>query len=626
MKENTRILETGIGRAEVLGAVCQKGGVNFAVNVPDGADASLVLVEKGSGEIIQKIGLPEEERMGDIASVYIPCGGSFEYGYYYEIEGKKELDPYAARIADGLCFVDSERFNWGEARKPQIPLEDLLIYKLHVRGFTMDPKSGVRDKGTFRGLLHKLPYIRDLGFNAVELMPAYEWDDTLRIPHLYEAKSAAPEHMPKNFWGYAAKNYYFSPKASFSAGRNSSSEFRELIKALHLAGMECIMEFYIPEKEEAVRVFLALRHWVRAYRVDGFHLIGPGVPSDIILKDPYLAGTKLFLEKVDVWGIYGSGRPLRRRFIEYNEWYEKSGRRFLKGDEWAVGDMINGIRRNPVTHGVVNYMANANGFTLADAVSYDVKHNEKNGEDNQDGPGENYSWNCGAEGATRKKDILKLRRKQIRNAFSYLLLSQGIPLIYAGDEFGNSQNGNNNGYALDNPEGWVSWGAAGRNSELSDFLRKLIAFRKAHPITHMPSELTGFDKKSLGFPDISFHSKAAFLPDSGRDTRAFGILLNGGYAELPDGKPDQFLYLMFNSGWKEDELALPPLPPQKAWALALTTDEEGCRDLCPADEDGFIRNEKMTIIPPRSVIVLIGNDKKVENEHPVSPENDNEAS
>ena len=624
--KNDNNIRIGRGSSEKLGAHRVKGGINFAVGIPDGSRAALIILDENGEQELLRIDLPEEEREGDVASCFVAWPGTFKNGYYYEIGSEKFLDPYAARIADGACFAESARFDWGEERSPKIPMHELLIYKLHVRGFTMDPRSKVRDKGTFKGIIHKIPYIKELGFNAVELMPAYEWDDTLRIPHLYEAKSAAPEHQPKNYWGYAKKNYYFSPKARYAAGKDASLEFKRLIKELHANGIECIMEFYVPENEDPLYVDAAVRHWIREYHVDGFHFLGTGVPKDILSHDPYLAGVKIFFDYIDVWRLYGSGHPARKRFIEYNGWFQTIGRRFLKGDDWIVADIINGIRRNPVHNGVVNYMANVDGFTLADAVSYDAKHNEKNGEGNMDGSNENFSWNCGAEGVTRKKEILSLRTQQIKNALSYVFLAQGIPLLYAGDEFGNSQKGNNNAYALDDPQGWVSWGLAAKNREITDYLKKLIAFRKAHPVIHTEKELRGFDTKGLGCPDISFHGSAAFLPETGEKPKAVGICLNGGYAVKPDGGTDDYIMFLLNGGWESFSFALPVLPRGLKWELALTTDEEGFAALHADEEGGVLPLLKMTDVPARSVTVLVGRKTDGEDELSGTPQDDHEAS
>lgn len=624
--ENNYEMKIGRGSSEKLGAVRVKGGINFAVGIPDGREASLILADAREKKEVCRIELPLSEREGDVASCFAAASGSFKYAYWYEIEGEKYLDPYAGRIADGVCYVDTARFDWKDDKAPRIPMNELLIYKLHVRGFTMDSKSKVRDKGTFRGLVHKIPYIKDLGFNAVELMPAYEWDDTLRIPHLYEAKSAAPEDQPRNYWGYAKKNYYFSPKAALAPGRDAASEFRMLVRTLHENGIECIMEFYVPEGEDPLYVDAAVRHWISEYHVDGFHFLGAGVPKDILAKDPYLAGAKLFFDYIDVWRLYGSGHPARKRLIEYNGWFQNISRRFLRGDDWIVADLMNGIRRNPVHNGVVNYIANTDGFTLYDAVSYDAKHNEKNGEDNQDGSNENFSWNCGVEGATRKKEVIALRKQQVKNALSYVFLSQGIPLLYAGDEFGNTQSGNNNAYALDDPQGWVSWGRAAANRDITDFLKELIAFRKAHPILHAAKELRGFDAKALGCPDISFHGSAAFLPETGEKPKAVGICLNGGYAALPGGDPDDYIMLLMNGGFEAFSFALPVLPKGLRWTTEFTTDEAGFAALHPGEEGAVLPNLKMTNVPAHSVTVLVGRKMNGENELSGAPENDNEAS
>lgn len=572
----------GVGSPLRLGTYAAGNAVNFAVNIPNDRSARLVLTDLSGEEIIGTVDLPVEERIGDVSCVSISAGSSRISGYYYEIDGEKYIDPYARRIRNGICFVDYEKFNWAGDKAPGYELSDLIIYKLHVRGYTMDPKSGARDKGTFRGLMQKIPYIKKMGFTAVELMPAYEWSESLKNPaderrpereaslsmlrgnvdirEAMRASAAEAGDIPekKNYWGYSARNYYFAPKQAFSSSDDSVTEFRNLVKALHSAGIECIMEFYVAPGTSVTYVLEALRNWKIAYHVDGFHVIGMGVSKESILEDPVLARSKIFMDYLDDGQ---KSRITRRTCAIANNDFQVNARRFLKGDENIANAFAWRMRNNPDNIGVVNFVANVDGFTLLDAVSYNEKHNEANGENNYDGSSENYSWNCGVEGPTKRKKTVELRKKQVRNALSYCLLAQGIPLIYAGDEFGNTQDGNNNAYSCDNPMGWVSWSNARKYADITEYVRQLIEFRKAHPILHPEHSLRGTDYRNLGYPDVSFHDTKAWYFIEDPKSRSVAILLNGAYA----GEKDTYIYIGLNAYWDPHTFALPSLPFGMKW-------------------------------------------------------------
>lgn len=581
-------LKIGVGNPLRLGTYVAGNTVYFAVNVPDDREARLVLTDPSGKDIIGTVDLPVSERVGDVSCVSVSAGASRISGYYYEIGGEKYIDPYARRISNGVCYVDYEKYNWAGDMAPAYKLSDLIIYKLHVRGYTMNQKSGVRDKGTFRGLMQKIPYIKEMGFTAVELMPSYEWSESLRNPaaelrnsreaslsmlrgnvdirEVMRANAAETSDIPekKNYWGYSARNYYFAPKQSFSASDDSVTEFRNLIKALHKAGIECIMEFYVAPGTSVTYVLEALRNWKIAYHVDGFHVIGMGVSRESILEDPILSRTKIFMDYFDD----GQKSKIKRRTCAlYNNDFQIHARRFLKGDENVASAFAWRMRNNPEKIGVVNYIANVDGFTLYDAVSYNEKHNEANGENNYDGSNENYSWNCGLEGPTKRKKTNDLRKKQIKNALSYCLLSQGIPLIYAGDEFGNTQDGNNNAYSSDDPMGWVSWSDARKFSDVTDYVKQLIDFRKAHPILHPEASLRGTDYRNLGYPDISFHDTKAWYYIEDPKSRSVGILLNGAYA----GEKNTYIYIGMNAYWDAHTFALPSLPFGMKWKRTIET-------------------------------------------------------
>ena len=556
-------------------------GLNFAVRVPDDLPATLVLTSEDGSREEQVIDLPVGERCGEMASVTLSGRHTSPIAYYYMIDGKRVIDPCARRIVGDVCYTDPGRFNWGDDAAPGIPLSDMIIYKLHVRGFTMSKGSGVLAKGTFRGLAQKIPYLRELGINAVELMPVYEWSDELKGRTGRELKN-----MPKkNYWGYAEKNCYFAPKQLFSSKEDSVTEFKRTVKALHEAGIEVILEMYFPGDADRLTALSALHFWKMVYHVDGFHVIGAGVPKEALAQDPLLARTKLFFDWIDIGRVYQGKAPKTRHIAICNGYYQSEARRFLKGDAGVSEAFRMTQRANPATHAVVHYVANVDGFTLADAVSYNARHNEDNGENGADGTSDNNSWNCGVEGRTRKLPVIELREKQIKNALAYVLLSQGVPLIYAGDEFGNTQGGNNNAYASDNAVGWVSWRLAKRNKSITEFVKSLIAFRKEHGILHTEQELRGNDYRGYGIPDVSWHDTKAWYTDQSAESRSYAVMYNGAYAKKSDGSSDDIIYVCYNAHWECHTFALPQLPLGMLWKILFSTDEAG---LLKARE-GFVR-------------------------------------
>lgn len=598
-----------LGDPEILGARAIPGGMNFAVEVPDDEEAELVLVGVKGQE--RNIPLPAKDRIGEISAIRVDGLRPEETGYYYLIGGKKILDPYAGEIVDGLCRCVRQDFDWQGDVSPRIPLHEMTIYKLHVRGFTRKAKSGVKARGTFRGVTEKIGYIKGLGFNTVEFMPIYEWDDSLSVmPPFAKATPAGVSidkvTSPRNYWGYADHNFYFAPKQKFSYGKDSVREVKEMVRALHGAGLEVVMEFYVPERTSPMEAYQAVRYWKRVYHIDGFRFVGSGVPMEALIRDPMLKSTKLVFDYIDTGWVYGGRVPRHKNLLESNQSFMENARRFLKGDEGQVSDFTEHLRRQPDEIGVVNFMAAVNGFTLADSVSYDWKHNEANGEDNQDGTEFNYTWNCGAEGKSRKKVVIRLRAKQIRNALTYLLMAQGVPMLLAGDENGNSQDGNNNAYSSDNSVGWLDWGSSKADLALTDFVRKMLAFRKAHPILHMEKALKGIDYKNIGYPDISYHDSKAWVSNTDRGARSVGVLYCGLYAKKSDGTPDDFIYAAFNSYWESHVFGLPNLPAGYKWHLVVNTAAEAGQEFTEPSGKNAVADQKLLMAEPRSVLILVG--------------------
>lgn len=591
------------GNPERAGVSVYAEGVNFTVAANKKQEVSLLLYEK-KGEGVQRIPFPNDCRIGHTASLFIEKLNGKHYEYAYQIDGRVVPDPYARCIRDGRCAIDDVLDMVPEEELAEIPFEDMILYKLHVRGFSQKAGKSIRKKGTFRGVEEAIPYFQELGINAVEFMPMYEWSEELRRHH----SSIYPDPVPseqtlKNYWGYAADNYYYAPKALFAAGKDPSRECRQMIARMHEAGIACIMEFYFPEGTDPMLATGALHHWKLYYGVDGFHLIGAGAPVEAAVRSPLLKDSYLFLDRVDADWIYGTEKPERRRIAEYSPDFMGCGRRMLKSDSGQIWDFMYQIRKNAESYGVVNYMANNNGFTLHDMVSYNKKHNEANRENNLDGMPANDVWNCGEEGPTDKPAILAFRLKQMKNAMLYTLLSQGIPLIYQGDEFANSQGGNNNAYAMDNEVGWVRWKRTACSKQYLSFVKDAIAFRKSHPVLHQAHPVRMSDYRECGYPDLSYHDKDAWYPQLDIDSRGIACMYSGLYAQKADGTADDFVYIAYNSYWKPQEYALPKLPEGMCWQVALQTE---LSELTGYETGARLPEQKRVTVTPRTVLVLVG--------------------
>lgn len=594
------------GYPEKMGATVYQNGINFATEIPMDQDAFLLVYDKKTGDLLQEIPFAGNSRIGEVGTMFIEGMKSSHYEYAYRKKDSVVIDPYATAIRDGRCALPdlNEEIYSSDFDMPWIPFEEMILYKIHVRGFTKAAGSFVKKKGTFRGVEEAIPYLQELGINAVEFMPMYHWMDDLTDKNNLMKRVPVVNGEPlKNYWGYAPVNYYFAPKAEYAATKNPVKECTEMIDALHEAGIECIMEIYFPEGTKESFALEVLKHWKLRYGVDGFHLQGNGVPVQAILSYPLLKRTKLFFDKVEESYLSGKKVSVFRNVAEYNDAFMDCGRKLLKGDEGQISHFAYQIRKNYDKYGTVNYMANVNGFTMMDMVSYSQKHNEANGEQNKDGGEAGPIWNWGEEGPSRKKEINLLRKKQLKNAMLYTLLSQGTPLIYQGDEFGNSQYGNNNAYAMDNEIGWVNWKTSSIGKDLQEFVKTAIAFRKAHPILHMTKPMRMADYKGVRYPDISYHDHRPWYPGFEKYCRSIACMYCGKFAVNERNQTDDFIYVAYNSYWKPCDFALPKLPEGMNWIMAICTDEDGA-DKYPAGESLPIQN-KMSV-PPRSVIVLIG--------------------
>ena len=362
------------------------------------------------------------------------------------------------------------------------------------------------------------------------------------------------------------------------------------------------MQFYFPEQVDRNDISDILRFWTLEYHVDGFHLLGTDLPIELLASDPLLADKKFMYYGINADVVYGRDRmPKYPHLAEYNDSFLYDMRRFLKGDENMMNSVLKDMRYIPAKAGVVHYLTNYYGFTLADLVSYDRKHNESNGEENRDGNDYNCSWNCGEEGTAKSRKVRQLRLRQMKNAICLLMLSQGTPLIFMGDEFGNSQKGNNNPWCQDNAVGWLDWGKQEKNRELLEFWKQLAAFRRAHPILHPAKELRLMDYLSCDYPDLSYHGESAWRPQTEHHSRSIGMMLCGKYARNDEGQEDAFLYIAINMHWERHSLALPRLPKNMRWELVLTTAEDNA--LLPQEESEESGNSCQ--VAPRSIALYI---------------------
>ena len=631
-KECTVEMRRGV--PEPLGATASGAYVNFAVSVPGASEVTLNIYRGADNDPAISVILEDGDRCASVfcIAVKLPAGvpdGGWQYDY--EAKGERFVDPYARLIAGRETF--GKRLSYAASRlvrgvvrtaagrgtdnvRPNVRMCDMILYKLHVRGFTKENKNGTA--GTYAALGAKAEYLKGLGVNAVLLMPILEFNECFRdgdrlegVPNFvssrfYNSRTATPipEEIAEsardhrvNYWGYAKHYFLFAPKASYAANpKAADTELRQAIRKLHAAGIEVLMELMIPQDTNRSMVLDALRFWVREYHIDGFRVNGGQIDSTMIATDPYLAGVKLLGDGWDTGAVYRmTAEPETPNLAEYNDGFLVDARKFLKGDEGMTRAFAGRLTKNAAGLGVINYITDHNGFTLADLYMYDVKHNDGNGEHGRDGSDYNHSWNCGAEGPDRRKKIRDLRLRMRKNAMLAMLLSQGVPMLLAGDEFGNSQSGNNNAYNQDNPTGWVNWSQAKRQADFTAFVKDAISLRKAHTVLHNAIPLRGTDYLASGAPDVSVHGREAWRPDDSPYNRCLGVLLNGNFAKVGrDGRDDSF-YLLFNMYWEDQTFGIPVLPGRDGWRVALSTDNTVAMESAESDT---IR------VPARTIVVL----------------------
>jgi isoamylase len=670
----------GRGRPLPYGATIVPGGVNFSVYSDRATAMALVLFERGAPSPTAVLPIPESFRVGSVfaLTVFGLDLENLEYGFYADgpydpargdrFDGSKILSDPHARLLSGREVWGAEPdwenvyqyrsrllyddFDWEDDKPPGIPFEDLIVYETHVRGFTRHPSSGVSAPGTFAGLREKIPYLRDLGVNCVELMPIFEFDE-------FDNPRVDPVDGTRlhNYWGYNTVGF-FAPKAGYAAtGRYGmqADELKSLIKELHRAGIEVILDVVFNHTAEGdergptisfrgldnatyymltpdgryynfsgtgntvncnhpvVRDFVlgCLRYWVSDYHVDGFRFDlaaildrapdGTPLPNPPLLEalayDPLLRRCKLIAEAWDAAGLYQvGGFPSYGRWSEWNGRYRDTLRRFIKGDPGVAGEMATRMAGSPDLYrgrgaaASINFITAHDGFTLMDLVSYNDKHNEANGEDGRDGADDNNSWNCGAEGLTDDPRIQGLRLRQMKNAMALLLVSQGVPMILSGDETGRSQQGNNNTYCQDNELSWFDWSLVDDNAELLRFVRLMIAFRHAHPVVRSGAHPLA--------PDISWHGTSVWGPDWSPESRLIAALRRG---TGQNGEAER-VYVAANAHWEPQELELPG----DGWRVFADTANAQPYDIYEPGSEPAV--EGRYLLAPRSVLILVGED------------------
>ncbi|MEE0956289.1 MAG: alpha-amylase family glycosyl hydrolase [Eubacterium sp.] len=596
------------------GITAARHGFIFTAIAEENKEAKLLLYHKGADEPFQEVDLPEEKRVGEVAAVELDipeeeaADGNLEYTFL--IDGKIKTDPRAVRLTEDRRGVVCRPAH-AETCQLHIPYEDMILYKLNVRGYTMDPSAESAYPGTFKGLADKIPYLKELGVNALLLMPVYDFNDRVKVQQTFnlskdiQVLDGNAKKERKNFWGYAP-GFYFAPKRSYSASLCPDREFADLVDAMHKEGMEVLLEFYF--KPDASECFIkdVLHFWLTVYHVDGFHITGNETCAAAICRDPMLKKTKLIYSDPFLIDQEGQKKGGRRTLASSNQGYEQDMRRFLKGDEdLDLAGIQWNLRRNSVHAAYINYFADQDGFTMADMVSYEHRHNEDNGENNKDGSRTNYSWNCGDEGPSDRLEVVTLRRHQLNNAFLMLFTGQGVPMIYAGDEFLNSQSGNNNVWCQDNAAGWVNWSRTKDAEDRLQMVKDIIRFRRENRILHMKAPLRMQDYKATGYPDLSVHTSFAWADYDDRTRIGFALLMDGSYAD-PSEEKERFIYLVCNMYWETQEFALPDLPEGYAWALKADSHQDKVVQDKARILDPEILSEKKISASPRSILILTG--------------------
>jgi len=675
------------GHVFPFGASICEDGVNFSVFSRDATGCTLVLYHHGQKDPFVEIPFPNAFRIGNVYTMLV-FGINIEtteYGYRFDGEYQPEkglwfdkeqvlLDPYARSVSgrsvwgkrpfltEGFVHrgqIIREDYDWNGDKPLESAPTDLIIYEMHVRSFTAHPDSGVKHRGTYAGIIEKIPYLKDLGINCVELMPVFEFDE-------FENLREVNGRTLLNYWGYSTVSF-FAPKAGYAVSAPfgmEADEFKNMVRLLHRNGIQVVLDvvfnhtaegnergpcisyrgidnrtYYLltPEgrylnfsgcgntmncNHPIVRnvVLDCLRYWISSYHIDGFRFDLASILSrdedgtpmvdppllDLIAHDAVLGKTMLIAEAWDAGGLYQVGNFSEfRRWSEWNGKFRDCVRRFIKGDAGYAPELCRRIigsddlyaDRGPGAS--INFITCHDGFTLYDLVSYNRKHNEDNGEDNRDGSDANDSWNCGAEGETQEEEIRALRLRQMKNMLTILMMSRGIPMLLSGDEFANTQWGNNNAYCQDNEISWLNWNDLTGNRELYEYVRALILFRKTHPVLRAPS----YDRahNGTGYPEVSFHGTTPWEYDEKNPALSLACLYAEDHEKYKTDS-DCFIYLLINAHWEEHLYHLPVLPEGFEWRLAFEA-----YGVCVAPgRELKLQYEDAINLGPRTTAILVG--------------------
>ena len=705
--QNTRFL-TSRGVPLPLGATVTQEGVNFSIFSKHATHVTLVLFQSGVYGPVAEIPLsPMINKTGDVWHIQIrdldrsstrycykmdmvpnpnpdpevyrfdpdaivldpyakALSGASRWGIMYTRRGKEQTKVMTIRNRRGVIYEPT--FQWGNISHPNTPMDETVIYELHVRGFTQHENSGVKNKGTFLGLCEKIPYLKDLGATAVELLPVYEFEETDVL--FYDPETGAPL---LNFWGYHPINF-FAPKSSYALnGRNGAQieEFKKMVSEFHKAGIEVILDvvfnhtaegdeqghtfnyrgidnttYYIIDHETGAyanysgcgntvncnnpvvrdMIIDALRYWVTEMHVDGFRfdlasILGRGQNGEVLASpplieriayDPILADTKLIAEAWDAAGLYQVGSfPSWGRWAEWNGRFRDDIRAYVKGDPGKVPALAQRIMGSPDIYlksgrspfHSINFITSHDGFTLRDLVSYDKKHNQRNGEAGRDGEDHNLSWNCGVEGECDDPAIAALRLRQQKNFFFLLLISDGVPMILAGDEFSRTQKGNNNAYCQDNEISWVDWSLLEKHRGLHRFVKMMIRFRKTHRLLKFQEYI--FAGSDSAKAEIHFHGIYRHKPDWRHHSRSLGIKVKAKKPKTYRAEAHEvYLFIFTNAYWEELEVELPALEDGLKWYRNIDTSRVSPDDI--VEESVELKNQKSYKVAARSNVILTG--------------------
>ncbi|MCR4611462.1 MAG: glycogen operon protein GlgX, partial [Lachnospiraceae bacterium] len=571
-------------------------------------------------ELIDRIEMTSEYRLGRVCSVEVEGLNASKICYLIYRDGKETMDEYATKIVGRDKWNDKSRSNIKykvysaiatdnfefSNKNPAIAPKDMIIYKLHMRGYTMQHGLNRWDKGNYKGFLKCLDEIEDLGVTTIEFQPIYEFEEmglveSTIVDEHFQTENVVKDTGKINYWGYDS-GHFFAPKASYFGGENASENMKKMIDELHGRGLEIIMEIAFDKTVSEDVMISSLIFWVKEYHVDGLHILGNNIPIAKIVRSPYLADTKLFYHEYPYDLL--EGEKYGKHIFISNDEFLYALRALQNHFDGYIAELANNTKRQNENYGFVNYAAASNGFTLFDSFAYGEKHNEDNGEENRDGNNYNCSNNYGYEGKTNNRAINTIRLNNIKTAICAVMLGQAIPLILAGDEVGNSQMGNNNVYCQDNKVGWVDFPKTKFSKEIREFTKEMIKFRKDNPIIRLEEPMHMNDYHHTGIPDLSYHGREPWMMGIGDEKKALGVLYTGEYSQ-DDNKDD--VLICYNFHYEAERFALPRMPGNKKWYKA-------CNSLGHFEELKYIKSQHYIMVPGGSITILVGKETKLTEE------------